>query len=741
LEYQEILSKFTVKKNASNKSQCVCPNHNDKQASLSVNYNPRTGKTLITCQAGCDTKDVLEKVGLSVTDLFDKPLDKKPLKKENTNIEKIYKYINVDGNILFEKVRTKDKHFFQRRIIDGAVVWGLEEGEYTETFNGSNEFSKKERTTKKKQFPLQEPILYNLPKVIEAVENNKWLFIAEGEKDCDTLKSMGFIATTGSNGAGKGKWLDRYSQYFKGATVIIFPDNDEAGKKYAEEIKKSIKKYAYSIRTIVISDIEKGDITDWIKAEGNNREQLLKIIMQKKEEYSPWYEKNEKTQNVKLVKGLLADNLSKSMDYIIASSHNSRGLMHIYKNGVYKLASQNWICSEISKYIIPRLRSSGTMNDIAEMLTYKEPIEFDYINGDENIINLKNGLYDIRTKELNPHFKNYISCYQLDCEYKKNVKNLGYWDSFIETLSNGNEEIKNVLQEYAGLTLSNITGNRVKKVLLLYGKGDTGKSKYIEALCRIAGNENSINIKMQQLSDRFSLSSIYGKRIVFNGDLPNSTLEDPSTLKEITGGDELSAEFKGKDRFVFRYKGVLMFACNNLPYVKGDTGQHLFDRFLIIPCNNVIPVEQRDPYLIDKLMEDKDHIFQWALEGLKRLINQKYKFTNATALEEQKETYMLQCDSTRAFIHENYTITGLSTDRIKSAILYVHYEKYCSENENRPCSNEEFTKRLENNLGIIKYKCHGVKCFKGIVKKDTNEIANNSDNFDKWENYPLSVLK
>lgn len=725
-----ILSRFKINKRSGNTAQCICPNHPDKHASLSVTYKPGEGKTLIYCHAGCERDDVLEQVGLNVTDLFDEQLEK-PIRKEKSKFEKIYKYTDFNGKVLFEKVRIKGKQFFQRRIIEGAIVWGLGEGEYSETYNGSNQFrkinegTKQGKDTKKQYFPLQKPELYNLPKVIEAIANDKWIFIAEGEKDCCTLKSMGFVATTGSCGAGEGKWLDRYSQYFKGATVVILPDNDGTGISFAEEIRISIKKYAYSIRVLVVSGIEGGDISDWNGVEGNDRELLLSRIKDQEEEFPKWYRKNKRTLNVSLVRGLLANHLKMHMDYIIAGSNSSRGLMHIYVDGVYKLASQNWICSEISKYITPRLQNSASIEDIAKLLTNVVPIKFDDINGNENIINLKNGLFNIRTKELKPHNKDYISCYQLNCEYKEKVENLGHWDSFINTLSSGSGDIVKVLQEYAGLTLSNITGNRVKRVLLLYGKGDTGKSKFIEALCRIVGEENSINLKMQNLSDRFSLSSIYGKRIVFNGDLPNSTLEDPSTLKEITGGDALSAEFKGKDRFVFTYKGVLMFACNNLPFVKGDKGQHLFDRFLIVPCNNVIPVEQRDPLLMDKLMADKDHILKWALKGLERLISQNYRFTNAIELEEQKERYMLMCDSTRAFIKEDYTVTGIDSHHVRSTVLYMDYENYCNRNEDKPCSSKKFAERLETNLGIYKSKCHGgIICFKGIIKKDIRPVTN-----------------
>lgn len=729
MDFDSIKSHFVIKQDNNERCKAICPCHQDRQASLCISYDEKEGKTLLKCQARCETKDILDRVGLKFSDLFDRKLENTNFKSKNPDIESVYKYQDKSGKIVFEKVRFKGKKFSQRRYVNGSIVWGLEEGEYFETYKGSNEFSMKKRNTSKRYFPLQEPSLYNLPKVIEAIENDRWVFIVEGEKDCDTLKSMGFVATTGSNGAGKGKWLEKHSQYFKGATVIILPDNDGVGKEYSDEIKKSIKRYAYKVKIVMTSDKEKGDISDWV-SEDHTKEELIELVKNVEDEYSLWYEKNEKTGTIKLNKGLLAQNIKNTMEYIVTSTHGSRGLIHIYKNGVYLLASHNWVCAEITKYIKTRFRDANSIKNIAEQLSYKEPIQYDHINGDEKIINLRNGLYNIEAKELKPHSKDYISCFQLNCNYEIKYKNHGYWDKFINDLSNGNEEIKNVLQEYAGLTLSNMTGNRVKKVLLLYGKGDSGKSKFIEILCKMAGDENCINLKMQQLSDRFSMASIYGKRIVFNGDLPNSTLEDPSTLKEITGGDQLSAEFKGKDRFSFSFKGVLMFACNNLPYIKGDTGQHLFDRFLIVPCNNVIPVEQRDPLLIDKLMKDKNYIFQWALRGLERLIKQNYKFSYAEALEKQKENYMLASDSVRAFVKEGYDITGQSTDRIKSTELYKAYETYCLENENRTCCSEEFAKRLENNHGVVKYKYSGRKYFKGIKAK---EFVLDSEEPVNWE--------
>ena len=111
----------------------VCPCHGDKKASLSIKYEEKTNKTLIYCHAGCDTKSVLESVGLTFDDL-----GSNTNKSNDTNIENIYPYVDESGNLLFEKIRFKDKDFRQRRYVNGHTVWGLSAGTYTETFPGSN---------------------------------------------------------------------------------------------------------------------------------------------------------------------------------------------------------------------------------------------------------------------------------------------------------------------------------------------------------------------------------------------------------------------------------------------------------------------------------------------------------------------------------------------------------------------------------------------------------------------------
>jgi len=91
------------------------------------------------------------------------------------------------------------------------------------------------------------PMLYRLPDVA-AAKVDEPIFIVEGEKDADTLASLGLIATTNSNGAGK--WRDSFSQHLAGRDVAILPDCDDVGRDHAEKVLSSLHGMARSVKVI-----------------------------------------------------------------------------------------------------------------------------------------------------------------------------------------------------------------------------------------------------------------------------------------------------------------------------------------------------------------------------------------------------------------------------------------------------------------------------------------------------------
>lgn len=236
-----------VKWNGNGSGQATCPFHNDTHPSLSVNHV--TGK--FNC-FGCG------KMG-SIFDYYmerysvDFPTAKEALAKEagltaepQRKMVAVYDYTDEAGALLFQTMRYEPKDFKQRQPDgEGNWIWNL------------------------KGVRL---VPYNLPEVLKAER----VIIAEGEKDVDTLRGLGLVASC--NPMGAGKWKPEYNEHFRGKRVVIIPDNDEAGRGHAQQIAGALQGIAESVRIVDLPGLQaKGDVSNWIGA-GGTREGLIELI-------------------------------------------------------------------------------------------------------------------------------------------------------------------------------------------------------------------------------------------------------------------------------------------------------------------------------------------------------------------------------------------------------------------------------------------------------------------------------
>lgn len=235
-----------------------CPAHDDRNASLAVSIGDK-GQTLIHCHAGCNTNnEVLPALGLKWEELFtpeSNGLQPAKPKKPFGKIVKAYDYRDERGQLLFQVLRLDPKGDFPQRQPDGkgGWIWKL---------NGVRR------------------VLYRLSELLAS--NPKPIFIAEGEKDVDRLTSMGFVATTNPGGASKSlnksKWQESYNPSLAGRSVVILPDNDEAGRNHAQQVARSLNGTAQAIKILELPDLpEKGDVSDWLDA-GGTREKLIELV-------------------------------------------------------------------------------------------------------------------------------------------------------------------------------------------------------------------------------------------------------------------------------------------------------------------------------------------------------------------------------------------------------------------------------------------------------------------------------
>ncbi|SET51154.1 ATP-binding protein [Nonomuraea wenchangensis] len=203
----------------------LCPAHPDNKQSLSVTRG-KEQPVVFHCHAMCETEDILAALGLSWPDLC-KPREQRDQHAEWTPrgpAVAVYDYVDEDGKLLFQVMRTADKQF-PCRVPDPSRPkgWSWRLGD------------------------TRRP-LYRLPKVIEGIRDGHVIFITEGEKDVHTLEKQGLVATCNPGGAGK--WRPEYTEVFREADVTIICDRDDAGEAHARQVRDALLGVASSIRLV-----------------------------------------------------------------------------------------------------------------------------------------------------------------------------------------------------------------------------------------------------------------------------------------------------------------------------------------------------------------------------------------------------------------------------------------------------------------------------------------------------------
>lgn len=221
----------------------LCPFHDDHNPSLNVNI--RTGKFFChACKANGSFIDFyMKKTGMIYPDAINAMCqdigiqEPQPEKFVKPKIVKTYDYLDTAGNLVSQTIRYEPKKFSQRTKQNGIWVWSLK-GVKT--------------------------VLYNLQEVIKSNS----IILMEGEKDCDTAKNLGYVATTCPMGAGS--WKEHYNHDLLGKEIILMPDNDKVGIKHMISVGTMLKDNS-SVRWFEFpGENQKGfDFTDFVNSFAN----------------------------------------------------------------------------------------------------------------------------------------------------------------------------------------------------------------------------------------------------------------------------------------------------------------------------------------------------------------------------------------------------------------------------------------------------------------------------------------
>ncbi len=736
MDYEQIKSHFQIKQQSKDTCKAVCPAHKDKEASLSISYDSKEHKTLIYCHAGCDTRTVLDAVGLKISDLFDHQAITSA-KRSSMDIVAIYQYKDATGKVLFEKIRyrtpKRPKNFTQRRYIDGHTVWGLEAGTYYETFPGSNNWSmKRKENASTKEFPETTPVLYRLPELIEAVNNKQQVFIVEGEKDVDNLVKLGFVATTNFDGASrskaKSKWRIEYNRYFERADVILIPDNDNPGRAHMDNIQKNLIDIVNSIKRLELVVPEKGDVSDWLSM-GHTKEELENIVGNTEiiKNQAANAVNAEQKREISLVKYHFSDvgNAERLIALYGMDIRFSpiRDKFYIWNGAHWKIDDCNTIF-KLAKATIRRLEAEGEDIDsgnIEEDKERKKQIKSFVLRSENDakiramvnqvksqpevimqetdkdlfILNLRNGTLDLRTGKLKEHNRfDYITKI-VDLEYDPNAK-AENWTKFLNTIFEGDKEIIQYVQKSIGYSLTGSTKEQC--FYMLYGNGANGKSTFLNAIRMITG-DYADSLKGSSLMTRYNddgargdLAKLQGKRFVVASELNEGQTFDESLIKSITGGDTIPVRFMFREEFSMRPEFKIWIGTNEKPRIRGNN-YGIWRRVRLIPFLHTFTDNEKDENFLEKcLVPELPGILNWAVEGC--LAWQKDKIKTPEKVLAATDDYKDEMDVIQTFIDDCCVVGERYTAKIND--LYSAYCKWCDDNNVHELSSIKFTKKLKD---------------------------------------------
>lgn len=341
------------------------------------------------------------------------------------------------------------------------------------------------------------------------------------------------------------------------------------------------------------------------------------------------------------------------------------------------------------------------------------------------LINCLNGTYNLETNIFQPCNPQNLITKSIDVNYDPEI-NCFEWDAFLETIFDGNYELIDFVQRAVGVSLC---GAQLEEVLFFcYGTGKNGKSVFFNILNHIFGDYfQKAPTEMLMLKHNESIPNdiarLPGARMVVAEELPENRTLNENKIKNLTGGDMISARFLHKEFFDFKPTYKLWIYGNHKPNIKG-TDEGIWRRICLIPFLVTIPEEKRIPQniLIKSLLDEKSGIFNWILDGWKKY--QKDGLKKPDLVKKYTNEYRLEQDIVADFVQECCLFS--EHFKITKAELLDFYVKWCQKNNEHPAKRNTFYKRIENINGISSDVGTGnAKIFKGI-KLQENGAFNES---------------
>lgn len=360
-------------------------------------------------------------------------------------------------------------------------------------------------------------------------------------------------------------------------------------------------------------------------------------------------------------------------------------------------------------------------------LLFKRNIKVSLKNADVPLdcINLKNGVYYLKTDAFvfgDDPDKFFTYC--LDFDFEPLAKSASF-EKFIIDILNGDMDSVISLQDSLGLSLD-LEGHS-QKIVYYGGSGSNGKSTLVNALVECLSIKNCATVSLKELLENdFIKSVLYQKMICVCNENVQDKAIDTSILKNISGADYVTINRKYKEPINAKIYAQIYVVSNDL--LLDDRSRAMERRLLPFKFLNYYTVNPRpntnerpiDFELQTRLKVEKQGIFNYILEGYKRVRDNNWKVFESDDVKAYREELLEDANPVRTFV--NGCIVYAPSKRPKKKFVFNCFLTWCSKNgvNPGPCSSmRKFYQVFKESLkvkGMYYGECevHGYSCYKDI---------------------------
>lgn len=251
-------------------------------------------------------------------------------------------------------------------------------------------------------------------------------------------------------------------------------------------------------------------------------------------------------------------------------------------------------------------------------LIHLKAVEIDEFDANPELLGTPGGAVDLRTGEIRtPTVDDKVTQLTVFSPAPPGAS-APRWQEFLAQVFEEDVEMIEFVQRLFGSAL--VGDVSPQKFVVLYGRGANGKSVLRDVMGRLLGSYSfppSAKVFMQSRGDRHAteIASLAGKRLLLASEVPAGRSWNDTLLKDLTGGERMTANRMQKDEFSFTPCGTVIFTANTLPSFPG-VQEAMLRRILLVPMLRQFTADEQDPSLAaDLIATEGPAILRWMIDG------------------------------------------------------------------------------------------------------------------------------